>query len=163
MANVHKGEVGFDLEGKPYTLRFSANALCELEDALDCGINAVAAQLSKPESLRLKTVRAVFWAGLQDRHPQVTLQEAGEMVTALTLQGALGLIGQGLSAAFPQVDGVEGDTKQRPPQPAPATDPAGIGTTSSANGASSTASPTKPSGAARRATSSPTSPPAKFS
>jgi hypothetical protein len=92
-------------------MRFSANALCELEDLLDMGVNAVAAQLSNVESLRLKTVRAIFWAGLRDRHPKITLQQAGELVTEITLPRAMEMIGTAFQLAF------QDTPKARPPKP----------------------------------------------
>lgn len=114
MANKLKGEVSFEVGEKSYTMRFSANALCELEDATDMGINAVASQISDPANLRLKTVRAVFWAGLRDHHPEMTLHQAGEIVTEITLPKALELVGSAFELAFQE------EPKARPSKPGPA-------------------------------------------
>lgn len=132
MANKHRGEVAFDLEGKTYTLRLSTNALCELENVLGCGINEIGSKLANPETLRLSTVRAVIWAALRDHHREVTLADAGVMVDALKLSGAVELIGKTLSAAFP--DAEEGAT-ENPPQPGQSP-VVGTGKSYSANGAS---------------------------
>lgn len=161
MANAHKGEVSFQCDGKNYTLRFSANALCELEDALDLGISAVAQLLSDPEKLRFKTVRAVFWAGLLDRQPGMTLQQAGELVTTLTLPIVLEKIGEAFTAAFPAPE-ASVPTRPQKPEPDMTPAPAGTGTISSENGAKPV-STTKPFGAAPQTTSSHDSRHAKLS
>jgi hypothetical protein len=151
MANPHKGEVGFEIDGTPYTLRFSANALCELEDELGLGVNAIAGQLADPKDLRLKTVRAVFWAGLRDHHSEITLIQAGEIVTAMSLPVALETIANAFSAAFPSRE-----TKTDPQKPVPSAGPAktvdGTGNTSSENGVNKV-STTKSSGPLRPGTS----------
>jgi hypothetical protein len=160
MANAQRGEVAFECDGKSYALRFSSNALCELEDILNCGVNAIATQLSNPENLRIKTVRAVFWAGLLDRNPEMTLRDAGEIITSLTLPVALTKIGLAFSAAFPSTD--ESATV-RPLMPEPVNPgPAGTGATSFENGAKP-GSKTKSFGAAPHETSSVSLPPAKLS
>ncbi len=100
MANKLKGEVSFQSGEKTYTMRFSANALCELEDALEMGVNTVATQLANPESMRLKMVRVVFWAGLRDHHPEITLHQAGEIITDVSLTAAMGLVSKAFELAF---------------------------------------------------------------
>ena len=100
MANKFKGDVSFDAGEKTYTMRFSANALCEIEDALGMGVNAVATQLANPESMRLKMVRVVFWAGLRDHHPEITLHQAGEIITDVSLTKSMALVSQSFQLAF---------------------------------------------------------------
>lgn len=112
MANKFKGDISFDVNGKSYTMRFSANALCELEDATGMGINALLAQLSDPASMRLKMVRAVLWAGLRDHHSDVTLHQAGEIITDLTLPRAMELASKSFELAF------QDTSKSVPPKPA---------------------------------------------
>jgi hypothetical protein len=118
LANKLKGEVSFEANDQSYTMRFSTNALCELEDALDMGINAVAEQLSKPDTLRLKTVRAVFWAGLRDHHPGMTVDDAGNLVSDITMPKALELIGKAFELTFQDAP------KVRPPKPGQVAGPA---------------------------------------
>jgi hypothetical protein len=100
LANRFKGEVAFEAGEASYTMRFSANALCELEDALEMGVNTVATQLANPESMRLKMVRVVFWAGLRDHHPDITLHQAGEIITDVSLTKAMGLVSRAFELAF---------------------------------------------------------------
>jgi hypothetical protein len=107
LANKNKGEVSFEVNEKSYTMRFSANALCELEDVLNMGVNDVAEQMAKPKNLRIKTVRGIFWAGLRDYHPEITITQAGE------------LIGKAFTLAF------QDSTKSRPQQPTVKTEAVG--------------------------------------
>lgn len=112
MANSHRGEVSFECEGQNYILSFTTNALCELEDALNLGIAEISEILSDPKRLRMKYVRAVIWAGLTDKHPQITIKEAGLIVGVIGLQKAIDLMSRGFSLAFP--DGGEG--QKNPPK-----------------------------------------------
>lgn len=119
MANRFKGEVTFEAGEKSYTMRFSANALCELEDAIGMGVNSVAIQLADPASLRLKMVRAVFWAGLRDHHPEITLLQAGEIVTDLSLTKSMEMVSKAFELAF------QDNSKSRPQKPAAKTEAVG--------------------------------------
>ena len=118
MANPHRGEVSFDLDGQTYTLSFSANALCELEDLLNLGVNEITVRLSQSDKVRIKTVRAVFWAALTDHHPDITVKDAGVLLTRLTVAKAIDLIAQAFSRAFPDQEAKEAEASSpRPPLP----------------------------------------------
>lgn len=109
MGNPHNGEASFQVEGKTYALRFSADAICQMEDALGLGIMAIAAEMSSwvkdPSRISMKFVRAVFWAGLQDSHPDVDLKAAGDLlIKAGGVIGASALIDQAFTLAFPQAE-----------------------------------------------------------
>lgn len=104
MANRQKGEVAFDACGKSYVLCFSANALCELEDVIGVGVAKIGDLLSNPETLTLKNVRAVLWAGLTDHHSGIDLKVAGAIIDDVGMFRAVELIAAGLSAAFPDED-----------------------------------------------------------
>jgi hypothetical protein len=79
MANVIKGEVAFEVEGRAYKLVLDFNALCEVEDVLGKG---------EMDLARPKAIRAIFWASLLRHHPDVTVQEAGDLIGALGLERA---------------------------------------------------------------------------
>jgi hypothetical protein len=96
MANPARGEVGFKAGDAVYTLKFSTNAICELEDHLDKGLNTIVANME-----RLTTVRALLWAGMRAHHPDVTLKQAGEMIDRVGMAPATEAIGKALTAAFP--------------------------------------------------------------
>ena len=100
MTNRVKGEVPLKAGDRTYTLRFSANAICELEDQLDMGINQIAKQMADPEAMRMKTVIAVVWAGLRDHHPDITLAQAGEIITDASLIGSMEAVSEAFTVAF---------------------------------------------------------------
>lgn len=112
MANPHKGEVGFTADGKEWSLRYSTNALCTLEDDLDMGTAALVAELQKPDGVRMSTLRTVFWAGLQDRHQDVTREQAGEIMSEIGFANVGPLIGEAFAHAFAEGSG----KKARPPK-----------------------------------------------
>lgn len=140
MANANKGEVEFSAGGQVYKLRFSANAMCELEDASGRGVNAIGRELAswapptdgkgkpKPETeaeeaarvdrVRMTLVRQVFWACLREHHPAITLNEAGDLMAEVGgLTEALALLNQTFERAQPPE--TKGETKgARPPKAA---------------------------------------------
>jgi len=118
VANKFKGDVSFESGEKTYTMRFSANALCEIEEALGMGINTVSNLLADKETMRLKMVRVVFWAGLRDHHPETTLHQAGEIITDLSLGEAMLLVSKAFQLAFQDNSQAH---PQKPGQKSPAT------------------------------------------
>jgi hypothetical protein len=52
---------------------------------------------------RFSTIRAIFWAGLQDRHPDLALKDAGRIITALGMKRADELVGEAFALTFPEV------------------------------------------------------------
>jgi hypothetical protein len=103
MANKQRGEVGFELDGVNYTLRFSTNAMCELEDATGVPVLQLANSLQDERSVSIKTLRAMFAAGLSDTS-DISIKEAGDIIDGLGIPRAGELIGQAFMAAFPEAD-----------------------------------------------------------
>jgi hypothetical protein len=110
MANRVRGEVGFEADGKSYTLRYSTNALCELEDHFNQPINAIIGALQDKSSLRITMIRAVVLFGLRDKQPDMTELAAGEIISAVGLAAMVLKVGEALKAAFP--DAIEGERPQ---------------------------------------------------
>jgi hypothetical protein len=127
MANPHRGEVSFEANGKIWTLRYSANALCALEAELDRGILDIAAEMqswgpplgadgkpldetadqvaARARRVRLSFVRALFWAGLTEDAPHLTLAHAGDLMTEIGgLQVAVSLVVDAFAKAFPDAE-----------------------------------------------------------
>lgn len=118
MANVHKGDVTLRAGERSYTLRFSIDALCVLEDACGGkGIVALSAELSDPSTLRLGLLRKVLWAGLRDHHPEIDEKAAGEIIPeAGGLAVVMAAVNTAFELAFPPADAKpNGDA--RPPVP----------------------------------------------
>lgn len=105
MANRNRGEVSFKSGEETYTLRYSANTLCEIEDAFDMGVNRIATLLQDQEKLRLSHIRLVFHLGLKDRHPDMSLEDAGELISEIGIGRAAELFAEAFSASFPAQEG----------------------------------------------------------
>ena len=74
MANKQKNEVSITLD-KKRTIRFTLNALAEIEDALGVPLS----KLSEVE-LGVKTVRTMLWAGLLHEDETLTERQVGNWV-----------------------------------------------------------------------------------
>lgn len=99
MANPHRGEKAITIDGKEYTLVFTANTICEIEDALDKSILEIQGQFA-----RLSVVRTLLWAGLQEKHPGITLKAAGDMLGTAGSKVLGPAIFEAMVAAFPKTD-----------------------------------------------------------
>lgn len=116
MANRHRGTVEFRYDGKTYTLSFSINAMCELEDLLGDSFGDMMAKAQDPTKVSMKTVRAMFWAGLRDHHNEMTIQDAGHLMTEIGLTEAGELVAKAFAAAMPEAAKAAGplEIKSRP-------------------------------------------------
>lgn len=115
MANPHLGDVEFDVAGKPYTLRFSVDAMCQVEEKAGKGFHLVAAELNDIETTTVRMQRIMLWAALQHHHKGITLIEAGELI--VSGGGALAVlekVGKAIELAFPQ-QSQSGETSESPP------------------------------------------------
>ncbi|CAI2936037.1 GTA-gp10 family protein [Aminobacter niigataensis] len=101
MANPHRGSVALQAGDRAYTLSYSVNAICELEAELDKPVTEIVASIQDPRQLRLSSVRVLVWAGLRDHHPDLTVQEAGTIITDAGIQTAVNKVGDAFKLAFP--------------------------------------------------------------
>lgn len=115
MANPHRGSVALQVGDRAYTLSFSVNAICELEDALDMPVAGIVNLLNEPERVRMSSVRTIIWAALRDHHDEVDEKAAGEIATEVGVPTVMEKIGEAFSLAFPAQ---EGKGKPRPPKAA---------------------------------------------
>lgn len=108
MANAFKGEVGLTYDGQCYTVVLDFNALCDFEG--ETGKNALTA-LDGIETgeVSASDLRALMWAGLRQRHPDMTLQLAGSI-----LSSDVGAIQRAAAAATPETDGAAPGKRKRP-------------------------------------------------
>jgi len=96
MANIHRGEASFLAEdGTTYHIVLDFAAFAEAEEAADMPVNDLLKAMANP---RLKHLGAILYGGLLDRHPDMTLRRAlnllgeGEAVgeaIAKAVQGAM--------------------------------------------------------------------------
>ena len=113
MTNPHKGDVTLDVAGKAYTLRYSHSALVKLETQLGKGLMKVMQEMSSPEEMRIGTVAALLWAGLQKHHPSMTLEEATDLLDDIDggARGAVEVLGEAFERAF-NAPGTKGTNPQ---------------------------------------------------
>lgn len=60
--------------GEGYQLNYTVNALCSYEDRFGKDIMAV---MSEPT---MSNLRGIVWAGLISKHPETTLEDAGDII-----------------------------------------------------------------------------------
>jgi len=111
MANKQRGEVSIEALGETWRLKFSTNAICELEDLLDEPLSVTAEKMNDPKTAKIKTLRAVLWAGLVDGHEGITIRQAGEIMDEAGAALVGEKIGEAFQIAFPQTEG-----KANPPK-----------------------------------------------
>ncbi|HEY8342927.1 MAG TPA: hypothetical protein VIK75_08050 [Calditerricola sp.] len=92
-ANKHRGEVELKAGDKTYVLRYTTNSLVRLEDEL--GKPAMELGESFHEA------RALFWAGLLHAHPDLTMEQAGEIMDEVGFTEAVLKATEALKLAFP--------------------------------------------------------------
>ncbi len=112
MSNINRGEVSLPVGEKTYTLHFSVNAICELEDAAGTNFGAF---IDQAESMGLRGIRILVWAGLRDRHDEVSMKDAGDIVEKAGLELAATKAMEAFSAAFPDVGEVD-ESPENPPK-----------------------------------------------
>ena len=74
MANKQRAEVSMKLD-KVRKLKFTTNALAELEDALGHSLSKL-----DTVDVGIKTIIKMFWASLLHESPELTIKEAGELM-----------------------------------------------------------------------------------
>ncbi|MFC0246791.1 GTA-gp10 family protein [Falsochrobactrum ovis] len=102
MANHYRGSVALQVGDQAYTLSFSVNALCELEDLLNLPVAKIAATMNDAEDVRISTVRALVWGALRDHHSEIDLKGAGDIASTAGIPACMEAIGQAFRLAFPQ-------------------------------------------------------------
>jgi hypothetical protein len=103
VANRWKGEIGFEAEGKRYTLMYSINALCMLESEFSDVSADIGALIGGKSGKRMTTLRTVFWAGLSDYHPELSKKEVGDIMTSLGFMPSLNKVTEAIVLAFPEM------------------------------------------------------------
>src|SRR5690349_6880771 len=106
MSNPHKGEVELEAGGETYTLRFSIDDICAVEEKTGKGFVALASAMSDPERMTVSGIRALLWGALRSSHPKVTLLDAGVLITkAGGVVAIVPKLAEALERAFPQEGG----------------------------------------------------------
>lgn len=97
MANKQKGEVAISALGRDLTLKFSTNALCELEDLTGKSAIEVANSLDDEKSVTMKLLRQLVYSGLlHNDGDQISLKDTGEIIDEI----GHAVIGEKIAEAF---------------------------------------------------------------
>ncbi len=98
VANPHKGEVSLEIGGTSYTLKFSTNALCVAEKVSGQKISALMDDLGEGS---LNAVRALFTAAMAKHMPNMTVEQAGDLLDEATVPVVTAKLTEALMIAFP--------------------------------------------------------------
>lgn len=117
MANKFKGEVQVVVDGVTYTLRMDMNAMCAFEELTGKkAIPTLEAMEVEGGMGSVSDMRAFMWAMLQEDHPEVTLKDAGRIMSE-----NVDALGEAIAAAAPEAEPTDaagkkpvGNSKARP-------------------------------------------------
>lgn len=113
MANPHRGAVALEAGGKVYSLRFTTNSICELEDSLGKPIMQIVSDMQGESGASMKMIRSLVWAALLDGHPDMGPKEAGALIDEAGMETVTEKIGLTIQRFFPDQEGQE---SSRPPK-----------------------------------------------
>lgn len=92
-----RGKMEIMLAGRPLTLRYSINSLCDLEDRAGM-------PLDRLMNRQFTATRLLLWAGLRQCQPDLTVWDVGELIGEYlqaggSLEGIIKLCADGLQEA----------------------------------------------------------------
>lgn len=106
MSNPLKGDLAFDVDDATYTLRFSIDALCKLEEAAGKTYPVISAEMGDAATLSVRMLRLMLWAGLQEHHKDISLIEVGDLIPKIgDMLAVTKLISKAIGLAFEQQKG----------------------------------------------------------
>lgn len=84
MANREKGEIGIEIAGTTYTLSMGMNGMAALEELFSREGKDVTFQevLRRVNAGSLRYQRAFIWAAFHQHHPDLTVDQVGELIDA---------------------------------------------------------------------------------
>lgn len=122
-------EKRFDVAGVEWIARFDFNAICELEERYDkpflslvapflAGVDESEAgnpeaQMRAASAIKFSDMRAIFHQSLLDAQPDTTIADAGDVISVIGLDGAMGVVAWAITKAMP----TGGEGKENPPKP----------------------------------------------
>src|SRR5262245_915444 len=102
MANPVKGEIAFEVSGKPYIFKFGTNAQAIVESRV--GMTTMQFLQSKNENWGAADLRLIFYAGLFGKH-QLSETEVGDLIDELGAQRCSEIFLEAVNAAASQRKG----------------------------------------------------------
>lgn len=98
MANQYRGQFEIKVGGKKYTLRVGTNEIAALEDTF--GVGEFKELQERLRRLSLKDVRTFTKICLERHQPDVTDEQAGDLIDEHGLENVTDKIAEGLVVAF---------------------------------------------------------------
>ncbi|WP_147112093.1 GTA-gp10 family protein [Tateyamaria sp. syn59] len=118
MTNRTRGLFDIKVDDTTYKLQFTTNAMAELEDAANKGFPEFLGHLEKSTengTLRVGDVRLLFWAGLKEHQPDITVVKAGQIVQDIGgVEAAMEKLGEAITAAMPEAKAGDADSEGKP-------------------------------------------------
>ncbi|AMK19331.1 hypothetical protein [Sphingobium sp. MI1205] len=111
MANIHRGEASFEVDGRIYRLVIDFAALAEAEDAADMAVDDLLKAITPVIDLdsgkvlrkpRIKHLGAILYGALKAHQPSITLAAAINLMSAGEQVGEA--IAKALQGAMPKPD-----------------------------------------------------------
>lgn len=105
MANPQKDEVSVEVDGRTYTLVFNFSAMVAAESKAEAiGLKhttweQIFEQVQSTRSARY--IRLIIWAMLIKYHPDMSLEQAGQLIDSLTIQELSHVFASGQNAVTP--------------------------------------------------------------
>lgn len=98
-----RGFVALKGADRNLSLRFSTNAMCVYEDLSGDRFTDILELFNSMQSgsISFKHCRWLMFAGLSDTEAELTLEDAGEIMDAIGLEGSVEAVGQAIELAFP--------------------------------------------------------------
>lgn len=92
-------------------MRLSVNEFCLLEDAFNAPIKEVLSSLENADGLRMNDLRKIVHAALNNKHNDLTVEEAGNIMTEYGPREMVAKLTEALFAAFPEAKVADKDPK----------------------------------------------------
>lgn len=109
MANPDRGEVDVGIRDEVVVLRYTTNSMRHLENVLGMTLGQIVGQMAaareNPGSLPIGTVQCLFWAALLDKRPEITLEDAGELMDEAGHEAAGLAVGEAFALYMPVLSG----------------------------------------------------------
>lgn len=118
MANSRKGEIEIFLGDANRIIKFDYNAICDLEDFFKRPAHKIFD--SKDGTVGMSTIRGSLYVGLQKYHKGVTVEEVGDWLQEVIVEGryteVATAVGQAFALALTGPEFQQDDSKNDKPQ-----------------------------------------------
>lgn len=119
MPNPYRCEQVLEVEGQRYELRYDWNAAAEYEVASRETISQTLEGLAAGR-LSAIALRAMLWAGLRANHREVSLEQAGDLISRAGRVAVVRVLSAAMRFYFPDAFAGE-EPRADPPSPPPST------------------------------------------